>query len=138
MHSIPPCPLRQLCLRPQQRQRPIAAVAVTTAHCSFSCSCFSSLLHFSPTPSSCCFSSLAICHFSRLSQLATPRQRIRRLPLGQNTGLQRRRLGLGNGFRNSDCFGANSSVFRKGGEILFCPVSAHSTSPSPSLRWILL
>jgi hypothetical protein len=96
------------------------------------------LLHFYPTPSSCCFSSLAICHFSRLSQLATPPQRICRLHLGRNTGLQRRRWGLENDFRNSDCFGASSSVFRKGGEILFSPVSAHSTAPSPSPRWILL
>ncbi|CAM6027068.1 unnamed protein product [Sphagnum balticum] len=134
MHSIPPCPLRQLCLRPQKRQRRIAAVAVTTEHCSFSCSCFSSLSHFSPTPSSCCFSSLAICHFSRLSQLATPRQRISRFHLGRNTGLQRRRWGLGNGFRNSDCFGANSSVFRKGGEILFCPSLTEQWSQWPEKR----
>jgi hypothetical protein len=134
MHSIPPCPLRQLCLRPQKRQRRIAAVAVTTAHCSFSCSCFSSLLHFSPTPSSCCFSSLAICRFSRLSQLATPRQRICRLHLGRNTGLPRRRWELGNGFRNSDCFGANSSVFRKAGEILFCPSLTEQWSQWPGKR----
>jgi hypothetical protein len=41
---------------------------------------------------------------------------------------------LGNGFRNSDCFGANSSVFRKGGEILFCPSLTDQWSQWPEKR----